>query len=119
MKEGKKTFGDVIVELRLIKKISQQKMAEDLELSLERVREIEADKTFPKRETIDLFADYFNVPSITIIFLMLSSENIADQDHKDYLQKPSPFIYSVVYLLMNKEKPAIDIQLEKEKISDN
>lgn len=54
-------FGDIFKELRLEKKISQEKIAEDLEISQPLIAKWESHQSTPSPEMLDYIADYFNV----------------------------------------------------------
>ena len=54
-------FGDIFKELRLEKKLSQEKIAEDLEISQPLIAKWESHQSTPSPEMLDYIADYFNV----------------------------------------------------------
>lgn len=54
-------FGDIFKELRLEKKLSQDKIAEDLEISQPLIAKWESHQSTPSPEMLDYIADYFNV----------------------------------------------------------
>ena len=54
-------FGDIFKELRLEKKLSQDKIAEDLEISQPLIVKWESHQSTPSPEMLDYIADYFNV----------------------------------------------------------
>ena len=54
-------FGDIFKELRLERKLSQEKIAEDLEISQPLIAKWESHQSTPSPEMLDYIADYFNV----------------------------------------------------------
>ena len=54
-------FGDIFKELRLEKKLSQDKIAEDLDISQPLIAKWESHQSTPAPEMLDYIADYFNV----------------------------------------------------------
>ena len=54
-------FGDIFKELRLEKKLSQDKIAEDLDISQPLIAKWENHQSTPAPEMLDYIADYFNV----------------------------------------------------------
>lgn len=60
-------FGDIFKELRLEKKLSQEKIAEDLEISQPLIAKWESHQSTPSPEMLDYIADYFNVSADYLI----------------------------------------------------
>jgi len=56
-----KSFQDVFKELRLEKKMSQDKIAEELDVSQSLVNKWENNQSTPAPEMLEYIADYFNV----------------------------------------------------------
>ena len=54
-------FGDIFKELRLERKLSQEKIADDLEISQPLIAKWESHQSTPSPEMLDYIADYFNV----------------------------------------------------------
>ena len=54
-------FGDIFKELRLEKNLSQDKIAEDLDISQPLIAKWESHQSTPSPEMLDYIADYFNV----------------------------------------------------------
>lgn len=54
-------FGDIFKELRLEKKLSQDKIADDLDISQGLITKWESHQSTPSPEMLDYIADYFNV----------------------------------------------------------
>ena len=54
-------FGDIFKELRLEKKMSQDKIAEDLDISQPLIAKWESHQSTPAPEMLDYIADYFGV----------------------------------------------------------
>ena len=54
-------FGDIFKELRIEKKISQDKISEDLEISQPLITKWENHQSTPSPEMLDYIADYFDV----------------------------------------------------------
>ncbi len=56
-----KMFGDIFKELRNENKLSQDKIAEDLDISQPLIAKWEGHQSTPAPEMLDYIADYFNV----------------------------------------------------------
>ena len=56
-----KMFGDIFKELRLEKNLSQDKIAEELDVSQPLIAKWESHQSTPAPEMLDYIADYFNV----------------------------------------------------------
>lgn len=54
-------FGDILKELRLGKKLTQQQLADSIGLSKSAISMYENGKRVPELEILELFADFFNV----------------------------------------------------------
>lgn len=60
-------FGDIFKELRLEKKMSQDKIAEELDVSQGLITKWESHQSTPAPEMLDYIADYFNVSTDYLI----------------------------------------------------
>lgn len=68
MKDRRKLIGDIIRELRLLKKMSQSKLAEDSSLHIKTIYNIEGNIQEPKLSTLYLLAK-----GLKLDFMMLMS----------------------------------------------
>lgn len=57
----KRMFGDIFKELRTEKKLSQDKISEELDVSQGLITKWEGHQSTPSPEMLDYIADYFNV----------------------------------------------------------
>lgn len=62
-----KMFGDIFKELRLEKRLSQDKIAEELDVSQGLIAKWESHQSTPSPEMLDYIADYFNVSTDYLI----------------------------------------------------
>jgi len=62
-----KMFGDIFKELRMEKKMSQDKIAEELDVSQSLINKWENHISTPAPEMLDYIADYFNVSADYLI----------------------------------------------------
>ncbi len=60
-------FGDIFKDLRLEKKLSQDRIAEELEVSQGLITKWESHQSTPSPEMLDYIADYFNVTTDYLI----------------------------------------------------
>ena len=95
-------FGDIFKELRLEKNLSQDKIAEDLDISQPLIAKWESHQSTPSPEMLDYIADYFNVSVDYLIgrskyrnleagnneldnILFSKAKNLSDEDKKAVL----------------------------------
>lgn len=94
-------FGDIFKELRLEKGLSQEKIAEDLEISQPLIAKWESHQSTPSPEMLDYIADYFNV-SVDYLIGRSKYRNLeADNNELDNV------LFSKAKDLSNDEKKAI------------
>lgn len=96
-----KMFGDVFKELRLEKKISQDKIAEDLDISQPLIAKWESHQSTPSPEMLDYIADYFNVSTDYLIGRSKYRNLEAENNELDNL------LFSKAKTLTDDEKKAV------------
>lgn len=111
-------FGDIFKELRLEKKLSQDKIAEDLEISQPLIAKWESHQSTPSPEMLDYIADYFNVSVDYLIgrskYRNLEADNseldnVLFSKAKDLTDDEKKTIISVI----NAIKKEVDKELDK------
>ncbi len=111
-------FGDIFKELRLEKKLSQEKIAEDLEISQPLIAKWESHQSTPSPEMLDYIADYFNVSVDYLIgrskYRNLEAENseldnVLFSKAKDLTDEEKKTIINVI----NAIKKEVDKELDK------
>lgn len=111
-------FGDIFKELRLEKKLSQEKIAEDLEISQPLIAKWESHQSTPSPEMLDYIADYFNV-SVDYLIGRSKYKNLeADNSELDNIlfSKAKDLTYDekkTIINVINAIKKDIDKDLDK------
>ena len=59
-------ISEIVKQERVIRGISQQKLADDLDIDVKTISRIECGKAKPKRGTIQKILDYFNIEAETV-----------------------------------------------------
>lgn len=75
------TFGEKLYELRTKKGLSQEQMAELLEVSRQSISKWESDKCFPEMNRVLFLSDYFDV---SLDYLMRDLDKEEQSEKSDY-----------------------------------
>lgn len=73
-------FSDVLANLRKEKGLTQKQLANDLKLSASTIGNYEQGIRFPDYETLELIADYFNVPMDSLFGKKSNKTNYISDD---------------------------------------
>jgi transcriptional regulator with XRE-family HTH domain len=112
-------FGDIFKELRTQKKISQDKIADDLDISQPLIAKWESHQSTPSPEMLDYIADYFDVSTDFLIGrtndkrYYSSNEdnkvvNILYSKVKELPEEQQQFILNVTNTIMNQIDNELD-----------
>lgn len=63
-----KQFGNILKNSRMDKKLTQAELAEELDLSLSYLKDLEASKNMPSLEVFTRVIQYFNLSADTVIY---------------------------------------------------
>lgn len=96
-----KMFGDIFKELRLEKNLSQDKIAEELDVSQPLIAKWESHQSTPAPEMLDYIADYFNV-SVDYLIGRSKYKNL-EKDNSDL----DNLLFSKAKELSDEDKKAI------------
>jgi transcriptional regulator with XRE-family HTH domain len=107
MKQRIKKFGDIVADMRKIKKVSQSVMAQEMVISLETLQKIETSEIDPDYDIVHRIADYFDVPPSLMVFFLLTKESMKDEGKKLW-EIAYPFMEEMMYESLQKIKPVID-----------
>ena len=80
------TFGERLYKLRNDKNISQEELADILDVSRQSISKWENDKAYPEMARIMFMSDYFNV-SLDYLIRGLEKEGSDENDHEKYKTK--------------------------------
>lgn len=74
------SFGNRLYELRKSKNVSQEELAELLDVSRQSISKWENDKAYPEMTRLLFMSDYFGV---SLDYLMRGTENVANAENKE------------------------------------
>ena len=74
------SFGNRLYELRKSKNVSQEELAELLDVSRQSISKRENDKAYPEMTRLLFMSDYFGV---SLDYLMRGTENVANAENKE------------------------------------
>lgn len=114
-----RAFQDVFRELRLEKKMSQEKMADELDVSQSLINNWETNRSTPAPEMLEYIADYFDVSTDFLIgrtndkrYYSSNSDNrtvnILYSKVKDLPEEQQQFILNVTNTIMNQIDKELD-----------
>lgn len=75
-------IGAAIKELRKERGISQKELASKCELSVNAISQIELNKTFPQKGTIQKISETLNLPASYLLFFSITDDDIPE-DKRD------------------------------------
>lgn len=82
-------IGTAIKKLRKEKKISQKTLAEECQISVNALCQIENNISFPQKSTIRKICDALSIPTSYLLFFSISDEDVAEEKRPafNYLNK--------------------------------
>lgn len=93
-------IGTAIKKLRESKKINQLQLSIEIEISTTALCQIEKNKAFPRKETIDKICKALNVPPSYLLFFSITEEDVPEEKRSAF-RAISPVMETILLQTIN------------------